>query len=178
MVACGVLLAGFSTTVFLDVVTRTIGHPWLSLQEITSVQFIYCVFVGTAVAVRRNDHLLLTAITEAMHGRTRFVFETGKRLVILGVAVCMVWYGYLNVLTGFGSFRMPSLTPIAYWYAAIPMSGALIVLFTVEQLVNGWLHGYEHAQPPVQAADADVPDPADPAPHPETSGQPTTTKAA
>jgi TRAP-type C4-dicarboxylate transport system permease small subunit len=70
---------------------------------------------------------------------------------------------------------MPSLTPIAYWYAAIPMSGALIVLFTVEQLVNGWLHGYEHAQPPTEAVDADVPDPA---PHPETPVQPATTKAA
>jgi len=151
MAACGVLLGGFATTVFLDVVTRTIGHPWLSLQELTSVQFIYCTFIGTAVAVRRNDHLLLTAITDAMHGRIRFVFETIKRVVILGVALCMVWYGYLNVLTGFGSFRMPSLTPIAYWYAAIPLSGALIVLFIAEQLVNGCRYGYEpreesHAQ--------------------------------
>lgn len=152
MVACGVLLMGFATTVFLDVVTRTIGHPWLSLQELTSVQFIYCTFVGTAVAVRRNDHLLLTAITDAMHGRLRFVFETMKRVVILGVALCMVWYGYLNVLTGFGSFRMPSLTPIAYWYAAIPLSGVLIVLFIIEQLVNGCRHGYEAPEAPESAS--------------------------
>lgn len=150
MVACGVLLAGFATTVFLDVVTRTIGHPWLSLQELTSVQFIYCTFIGTAVAVRRNDHLLLTAITDAMHGPIRFVFETVKRVVILGVALCMLWFGYLNVLTGFGSFRMPSLTPIAYWYMAIPLSGALIVLFIAEQIINGCRHGYEpREEPPV-----------------------------
>jgi TRAP-type C4-dicarboxylate transport system permease small subunit len=32
---------------------------------------------------------------------------------------------------------MPSLTPIASLYAAIPIAGALIALFTVEQLVNG-----------------------------------------
>ena len=55
-------LAGFVTTVFLDVVTRTIGHPWLWLQEVPNVQFVYCVFTGAAVAVRRNDHLLLTTI--------------------------------------------------------------------------------------------------------------------
>jgi TRAP-type C4-dicarboxylate transport system permease small subunit len=144
MVICGLLLAGFTTTVLLDIVTRTLGRPWLWLQEVTSVQFIYCVFIGTAVAVRRNDHLLLTEITDAMRGRLRFCVETATRLVILGVALCLVWFGYLNVLAGFGSFRMPSLTPIAYWYAAIPVSGALIVLFVVEQLVNGWQHGYEH----------------------------------
>ena len=72
MLLCGLLLSGFATTVFLDVVTRTLGHPWLWLQEVTSAQFIYCVFVGTAVAVRRNDHLLLTAITGAMKGRLRW----------------------------------------------------------------------------------------------------------
>jgi TRAP-type C4-dicarboxylate transport system permease small subunit len=29
MILCGVTLTGFSTTVFLDVVTRSLGHPWL-----------------------------------------------------------------------------------------------------------------------------------------------------
>jgi TRAP-type C4-dicarboxylate transport system permease small subunit len=143
MILCGVLLGGFVCTVFFDVVTRTIGHPWLWLQEVTSVQFIYCVFVGTAVAVRRNDHLLLTAITGSMHGRLRLFFETMNRCVILGVALCMVWFGFLNFQLGFASFRMPSLTPIAWWVLAIPLSGILIAIFEIEQLVNGWRHGFE-----------------------------------
>ena len=32
MVLCGLLLFGFSTTVMFDIVTRTIGHPWLWLR--------------------------------------------------------------------------------------------------------------------------------------------------
>ena len=48
----------------------------------------------------------------------------------------------LNFLAGFGNFRMPSMTPLASLYAAIPLSGALIALFTVEQLVNGWRNGF------------------------------------
>ena len=54
----------------------------------------------------------------------------------------MVYFGFINFLSGFGSFRMPSLTPIAYWYAAIPLSGMLIVLFAAEQLINGWRRGF------------------------------------
>jgi len=129
--------------VAIDIVTRTLGRPILWIQQVTSLQFIYCVFLGTAVAVRMNDHLLLTEITAAMKGRPRFFVETATRLVILGVALCMVWFGYLNTLAGFGSFRMPSLHPIAYWYAAIPLSGALIAVFVVEQLANGWRNGFE-----------------------------------
>lgn len=142
MILCGVALGGFTTTVFCDVVTRTLGHPWLWLQEVTTTFFVYGVFIGTAAATRRNDHLYLSALTEAMSGRTRLFFEVFNRLVILGAALAMVVFGYINFLQGFGNFRMPSLTPLASLYAAIPLSGALCVLFAVEQLVNGWRNGF------------------------------------
>jgi TRAP-type C4-dicarboxylate transport system permease small subunit len=147
MVLCGVCLAGFSTSVFFDVLTRTLGAPWLWLQEVTSTFFVYGIFIGAAAATRRNDHLYLSALTETMTGVTRLAAETFNRLVVLAVALCMVWFGYINFLQGFGSFRMPSMTPIASLYAAIPISGVLIALFTVEQLVNGWRYGFESAEP-------------------------------
>jgi TRAP-type C4-dicarboxylate transport system permease small subunit len=142
MALCGVALAGFTTTVFFDVVTRTIGYPVLWVQEVTTTFFVYGIFIGTAVAARRNDHLYLTAIAEAMRGHARLAVETFTRLVVLGAALCMVWFGYINFRQGFGAFRMPSLTPLASLYAAIPLSGALVALFTIEQLVNGWRHGF------------------------------------
>ena len=157
MVICGLTLLGFSTSVMFDIVTRTIGHPWLWLQEVTSTFFIYGIFAGASVATRRNDHLYLTAVSEAMHGRARLAVETVIRLVVLVVALFMVYFGYINFLRGFGSFRMPSMTPIASLYAAIPLSGALIALFAVEQLVNGWRNGFDH---PAELLDpqADVPE--------------------
>ncbi|MCP3458999.1 TRAP transporter small permease [Bradyrhizobium sp. CCGUVB23] len=147
MMLCGVLCFGFSLSVTADIVTRTIGHPWLWLQEVTSTLFIYAIFIGTAAATRRNDHLYLTAISEAMHGTPRLIVEVVIRIVVLGVAACLIWYGYLNYLRGFGSFRLPSGTPIASLYAIIPVSGVLIGLFTIEQLVNGLRNGFDHPEP-------------------------------
>src|ERR1700686_2316503 len=143
MIICGVLCFGFSLSVTADIVTRTIGHPWLWLQEVTSPLFIYAIFVGAAVATRRNDHLYLTALSEAMHGTPRLVIGIVIRGVVLGVAICLAYFGYINFLRGFGSFRMPSMTPIASLYAAIPISGVLIALFTIEQLVNGIRNGFD-----------------------------------
>jgi TRAP-type C4-dicarboxylate transport system permease small subunit len=153
MILCGLLCFGFSLSVTADIVTRTIGHPWLWLQEVTSTLFIYAIFIGAAVATRRNDHLYLTAISEAMHGTPRLVVEIVIRIVVLGVASCLIRYGYLNFLRGFGSFRLPSGTPIASLYAVIPLSGILIALFTVEQMVNGIANGFDHPEPP----DQDIP---------------------
>jgi TRAP-type C4-dicarboxylate transport system permease small subunit len=148
MLLCGLLLFGFCSTVIFDIVTREIGRPWLWLQEVTSTFFIYAIFTGTAVACRRNDHLCLTAIAESLHGTSRIAVEIATRFVVLAVALCFIYFGYLNFLRGFSSFRMPSMTPIASLYAAIPICGVLILLFTIEQLVNGLRNGFEHDEPP------------------------------
>src|SRR3954467_876956 len=162
MMLCGLLCFGFSLSVTADIVTRTIGRPWLWLQEVTSTFFIYAIFIGAAVATRRNDHLYLTAISEAMHGTPRLIVEIIIRLVVLGVAFCLIYFGYINYLRGFGSFRLPSGTPIASLYAAIPLAGALIALFTIEQLVNGIRNGFDHPEPPeidrdIAAIDTSIP---------------------
>ena len=147
MVLCGILLFGFCTTVIFDIITREIGRPWLWLQEVTSTFFIYAIFTGTAVATRRNDHLYLTAIADSLHGTPRLVVEIATRVVVLAVGLCFIYFGYLNFLRGFSSVRMPSMTPIASLYAAIPICGVLVVLFMIEQLVNGLRNGFEHDEP-------------------------------
>ena len=143
MTLCGFTLFAFSLSVVCDIVTREIGAPWLWLQEVTSTFFIYGVFIGAAVATRRNDHLYLAAIGDLLHGRPRLAIETAIRVVVIGVGLFLAWFGYINFLRGFSSFRMPSMTPIASLYAAIPISGTLIALFAFEQLVNGWKNGFE-----------------------------------
>lgn len=142
MILCGVCLTGFSTSTLLDVTARLLGHPLLWPQEVTSTFFIYGVFIGAAVATRRNDHLYLSAVTEVMTGKLRLFFEVFNRLVVLGVGVCLVVFGIENFITGFGSFRMPSMLPIAYLYGPIPVCGALVALFSLEQIVNGLRNGF------------------------------------
>jgi TRAP-type C4-dicarboxylate transport system permease small subunit len=148
MILCGLTLFAFSSSVVFDIVTRTIGRPWLWLQEVTSTFFVYGIFIGAAVASRRNEHLYLTALSDALTGKLRTIVEVLIRIVILGVALSMIVHGFQNFIRGFSSFRMPSLTPIASLYAAIPIAGSLIALFTIEQLINGLKNGFEHPADP------------------------------
>ncbi len=147
MQLCGVCLVGFTSTTLLDVVARVAGHPLPWPQEMTSAFFIYGVFIGASAATRRNDHLQLLALTESMSGATRRAFEVMNRAVVMGVGLFFVVYGWQNFLTGFGSFRMPSMLPIAYLYAPIPLCGALVALFSLEQIINGLRHGFEPRRP-------------------------------
>jgi len=143
MVLCGVCLGSFTLCVFLDVVTRTIGHPWLWLQQATTAFFSWGVFIGIAAAIRRHDHIYLAEITKRMTGNKRRAIETFNRLVVLVVAGFLVWFGYKNAVLDLGSFRMPWLIPLTVYTGVVPISGILVMLFCVEQIVNGWQKGFE-----------------------------------
>jgi TRAP-type C4-dicarboxylate transport system permease small subunit len=139
----GLFLATFTITVLLDVTTRFTGTPILWLQEVTLGAFVWGVFIGGAVAVRRNEHFLLARIATSLQGRSRMVMETASHLVLLAVALFLALFGFSFFMFGFGIHSQPSGTPVAVITAAIPISGALIALFTVERLVNGWRGGFE-----------------------------------
>ena len=143
MVLCGVCIFMFTLAVFCDVLTRSIGRPWLWLQQVTTAFFAWGVFVGMAAATRRNDHFYLTEITKRLVGTTRSTIEIANRLVVLVVAGMLMWFGWKNALLDMGSYRMPSLLPLTVYTAIVPAAGLLIALFTIEQLVNGWRHGFE-----------------------------------
>ena len=142
MIICGIAITGFSVVVMADIVTRATGHPLFWAQEAMMSFFIYGIFAGVAAATRRNDHLYLAVLAESFTGNKRLFFELFNRGVVLAVAVCMVYFGYFNYLDGFKSLRMPSMTPMATLYVAIPICGILVALFTIEQMVNGWRYGF------------------------------------
>lgn len=143
MILCGVCIFMFTVSVFLDVVTRTIGAPWLWLQQVTTAFFAWGVFVGMAAATRRNDHFYLAEITKRMTGASRTTIEVANRLIVLGVALALVVFGWKNAILDLGSFRMPSLIPLTVYTAIVPVAGVLVFVFTLEQLVNGLRHGFE-----------------------------------
>jgi len=143
MMLCGVCIAGFTSSVFLDVVTRTIGLPVLWLQLATTGFFAWGVFIGMAVATRRIDHLNLVEITKRIRGSKRTCIEVFNRTIMLLVALTMLVFGVQNFMNDLGSFRAPSLIPLATYTASVPVAGALIVMFCVEQLVNGLINGFE-----------------------------------
>jgi TRAP-type C4-dicarboxylate transport system permease small subunit len=143
MVLCGASIIGFTSSVFLDVVTRTLHYPFLWLQLVTTGFFGWGIFIGMATATRRMDHLNLVEITKGMSGPSRTFMETFNRIVVLAVGTAMLVFGIQNFFNDLGSFRAPSLIPLGTYTASVPVAGALIVLFSIEQLVNGWAHGFE-----------------------------------
>jgi TRAP-type transport system small permease protein len=141
-ILCGFCIIGFSLCVLADVVSRELGRPWLWLQQFTTGFFAWGVFIGMALAARRNDHMYLAEIVQSMEGNKRRNLEVFSRLVVLVVSLFLVVFGWANFLNDMGSFRMPSLIPLGYYTISVPIAGALVALFQVEQIANGLKNGF------------------------------------
>src|ERR1041385_1415510 len=113
MVFCGTSIIGFTSSVFLDVVTRTLHYPFLWLQLVTAGFFGGVSFIGMAVPSRGIVLLNLVEITKRMRGPKRSFLEIFNRIVILVMGICMLVFGIQNFFNDLGSFRAPSLIPLA-----------------------------------------------------------------
>ena len=78
-----------------------------------------------------------------MTGAPRSAIEIANRVIVLIVSLLLIWFGWKNAILDLGSYRMPSLLPLTVYTAIVPAAGVLVFLFTIEQLVNGWQHGFE-----------------------------------
>ena len=123
MVLCGVCIFMFTLTVFLDVVTRTLGAPWLWLQQVTTAFFAWGVFIGMAAATRRNDHFYLTEITKRMTGapRTANVIASGTDSAS-SPAQASTDAAFDAVVAG--GFGLPWRAGLGRWWRAGPVGGS------------------------------------------------------
>jgi len=53
--------------------------------------------------------------------------EMLNRAIVLAVGVIMLVFGIQNGINDLGSFRMPSLIPLTYYTASVPISGRTLV---------------------------------------------------
>ncbi|WP_116043910.1 TRAP transporter small permease [Amycolatopsis palatopharyngis] len=139
---CGLLIFSFTMTVFLDVVTRSIGKPLLWLQEATLTTFVWGVFTGAAVALRRNEHFYLTTFASSMTGRRRILVETFNGVVMLTIAGMIAYFGFLNFRQSFGNVLPVTGLPLSTITGIIPVFGVLSAAFTLERFVKGWQNGF------------------------------------
>ena len=130
-----VLLSAFIVVVFLQVLARNylkISLIWT--DEVAVMAFVWSVFLGAAVAVRRGKHYVVEVLP-AMFARTNALLNVFADLVILFFVYVMVRYGTRFTVMGLSRFSTAIMIPRFYYFVAVPLSGVVMVLFQVEVLI-------------------------------------------
>jgi TRAP-type C4-dicarboxylate transport system permease small subunit len=128
-----VILASFvvvlCVAVFLQVLFRyAIRASFPAIEEIVSISFIYTIFLGAAVGMKRMEHLEIDVLLKRVPPGFKKVFNL---VVTAGIALFLVFVvkeGFIFVVDSYGQTTTYLNMPISYSYAAIPGS-ALIMLY-------------------------------------------------
>lgn len=147
VVAVVLLLATFTVVVTYQVFSRYVGAVprFIWTQEISRFCFIWMVFLGAAIGVRRQTHFridIFPSTTPSWLQRTVILFVS---LVTGAVLVAAVLGGFEFFQIGFNRTSTTSGVRLAWVYLAIPVSAVFMVVFTVENLLRG-LFGAPEAQ--------------------------------
>lgn len=139
VVAVVLLLAAFTVVVTYQVLSRYVGvvPRFIWTQEISRFCFIWMVFLGAAIGVRRKAHFQIdifpsTSPRWLQRGVTLLVSTvTGAVLVTTLIG------GFEFFQIGFNRTSTTSGLRLAWVYLAIPVSAVFMAVFTVENLVAG-----------------------------------------
>ena len=132
---CLGLMVALVVDVFLGVFSRYVLHATFQwYDEVARLCFVWMVFLGAAVAVRRGAHFRLHLLIDRFGPRLRHAAD-------LAVGLLVLTFGGVLVAGGIAMYPVArrqvtdSLELSMLWFhGALPVGGALMALFALPQL--------------------------------------------
>lgn len=136
----GALMALMVVDVTWQILTRFLPmNPSSYTEELARYLLVWIGMLGAAYAYRKKSHLGIDLLTRSLPKKLK------KKIEILTVTLCFIFSASVMVFGGFHllllTFELNQLSaalniPMGYVYAVIPLSGVLICLFCVDQLLQ------------------------------------------
>lgn len=136
----GFLLAALvgvvTTVIFMQVVFRyVLSSPLVWSEELARYLFVWITMIGASAAVRLGQHYGLDILLKALPPQLQKLDGFAASTIIAAFAVTLVWQG-LKESVGAMSHSASSLEISMIWfYAAIPIGGALMLWHLFARLV-------------------------------------------
>lgn len=120
------------TSICIQVVGRHVfsySPSWT--EEVARMSIAWITMLGSAAVLRKNGHIAVTVVLEAVPRRLALVLTGVRDMLILVMCGGLVAYGYGFAVIG-GRRSSPALEiPMFYPFLAIPVGAALIALLLV-----------------------------------------------
>ncbi|MBM4017028.1 MAG: TRAP transporter small permease [Planctomycetes bacterium] len=114
-------------------VTRT---PAAWAEEVGRYLFVYLVFVGASLALKKRDHFAVDFLVEKLPPRAARAMRVFSSAAVIVFALLVTGYGAKLVVAGWGTVAAATEMPRAVPHAAVPLGGLLMLARGIEDLVR------------------------------------------
>ena len=130
-----VLMVALCVDVFLGVFSRYVmGRTFTWYDEIARLCFVWIVFLGAAVGVRRGAHFRLQLVVHRLPPALQTAANVLTVAAISGFGALLIWQGRL--LVELGQFQTTPVMGLSkQWiYGSMPAGGALMIVYALPLL--------------------------------------------
>jgi TRAP-type transport system small permease protein len=132
---CLALMAALVADVFLGVFSRYVLHATFQwYDEVARLCFVWMVFLGAAVAVRRGAHFRLRLVVDRLRPGLRRAADLVAILSVVAFGGVLVAGGVAMAPIARRQVTDSLELSMLWFYAALPVGGALMILFALPQL--------------------------------------------
>jgi TRAP-type C4-dicarboxylate transport system permease small subunit len=108
---------------------------WIWTEEMARFLFIWMVMLGAMIGVREATHFEVD-VWPVLKPRTNAILRIVSMIFVLAFALVFVWYGFKFVQFGWNQTSELADLPMAWIFAAWPLTGATWLLFGFQRLRN------------------------------------------
>lgn len=126
-------IVSFFVFVALDVFARTILYPIIWAQEVAIFSYIWAVFMGSGLAIRKDTHFKIDFLLNLLPSM-KIVFEFLNLALATVFVYLLVGPGLTFALMGIKRLSNPSGIPLIFPSISIPICGLFFLYFIVERL--------------------------------------------
>lgn len=123
--------------VFAQVITRYVFNytPYFG-EELARYLFVWVVFLSLPLVARYGGHMCIETLTSRVKGATlKFLNILADIFTIIFLGI-MVWCGIQMVMRTSYQTSPAMMIPMSWVYAVIPFGCAVMLLYTIANLVN------------------------------------------
>jgi TRAP-type C4-dicarboxylate transport system permease small subunit len=148
---CCVLLAGMVAVLSWQVFSRyALGTPSTFSEETLRFGAVWLSLLGAAYSAGRGTHMAVDLLRDRTRGRLRQALELLVPVAFIVFAVVVLIVGGLRAVEiAQSQYTAVMRLPMGAVYAALPASGALIVLYSILNLID-LLRGERHEAPELE----------------------------
>ena len=142
------LLAGMIVMVFTNVVMRYgFGSGLRWGIELSRMAFVWIVMLGSALALRSNEHLAVTELVETFLPRALRPLWVLTRIIIVGLLVMFVIGCWRQMMLNWVNISQVTGLPTALFYLAGVIGGGLMIVVAIGQMLTPPPHGAQVERP-------------------------------
>lgn len=128
-------MASLAVVITLQIVSRVLFTAVSWTEEVARFLLVWLTFLGATLALAEKRHIAVTVLTDRLPPRARRIVTAAGLLAMIAFLAALSWIGWSYM--SMQSFqRSASLRiPMIYVYSVIPLSGALMAVLCLGQLL-------------------------------------------